>query len=142
MKKSKQSGFTLIELMIVVAIIGVLAAIAIPAYVSYQNKARATELLLALGPAKTVIAEQITVDGLSQAELAAGAVSSTEAGIGSINSEYISSVAWEQDEIIAIGGAALSNLTLSLKPGVDADGNVSWACSSDGDKQYAPASCR
>ena len=54
--KKAQSGFTLIELMIVVAIIGILAAVAIPAYSDYTAKAKASNVLSAVGPIKTAVA--------------------------------------------------------------------------------------
>lgn len=53
--RSGQSGFTLIELLIVIAIIGILAAIAVPSYQSYAAKARYSEVVLAIGPAKTAV---------------------------------------------------------------------------------------
>jgi|26BtaG_2_1085354.scaffolds.fasta_scaffold15760_2 type IV pilus assembly protein PilA len=58
-----QKGFTLIELMIVIAIIGILAAIALPAYQDYTVRARVTEALVVAGGAKTTVAENITVNG-------------------------------------------------------------------------------
>ena len=58
-----QKGFTLIELMIVIAIIGILAAIALPAYQDYTIRARVTEALTVAGGAKTTVAENITVNG-------------------------------------------------------------------------------
>ena len=56
-----QKGFTLIELMIVVAIIGILAAVALPAYQDYTVRAKASELILAAGGARTAISEKFTV---------------------------------------------------------------------------------
>ena len=63
MKRSLQKGFTLIELMIVVAIIGILAAVALPAYQDYTVRAKVSEVLLAASSAKTAVAEAAQVGG-------------------------------------------------------------------------------
>jgi prepilin-type N-terminal cleavage/methylation domain-containing protein len=65
MKRSVQQGFTLIELMIVVAIIGILAAVALPAYQDYTNRARASEVVLAASSARTCVTEIVQSNGSS-----------------------------------------------------------------------------
>ncbi len=76
MKKQIQQGFTLIELMIVVAIIGILAAVAIPAYQDYTAKAQASEGFTLVGGLKTPIAEAMGSAGIAGCVLPTGAVSS------------------------------------------------------------------
>src|SRR6266487_6663546 len=84
--KRLQQGFTLIELMIVVAIVGILAAIAIPAYQDYVARSKVSEAMAALGACKTSVTEYIQVNaGSTPATLATS-------GCGSVSSQYITSL--------------------------------------------------
>lgn len=90
MKNASQQGFTLIELMIVVAIIGVLAAVALPAYQDFTIRARATEGLILASDAKLTV----TVAGAQSADALARASDEWNAGAGNtgVNSKYVSSI--------------------------------------------------
>jgi type IV pilus assembly protein PilA len=94
MKRSIQKGFTLIELMIVVAIIGILAAVALPAYQDYTVRAKLSEGLVGASSAKVTITDGFTSDGLAGVTAAAGAINAQ-----ANNSKYVAS-------IVAAGGAA------------------------------------
>jgi type IV pilus assembly protein PilA len=131
MTKSTQKGFTLIELMIVVAIIGILAAIAIPAYSDYTVRAQVTEGINLAGAAKTAVSETYSSTGAWPADNAG-------AGIGAatdIKGKYVTSVEVEDGVItITYGNQAsagkLSGKTLMLTPGTSANGDISWQCGS------------
>ncbi len=142
--KRMQQGFTLIELMIVVAIIGILAAVAIPAYQDYTVRARVTEGLSLASAAKT---------GVSEFFASKGALPSTNASVGlplaaSITGNAVRSVGIGGVGIITVtfsgtnmpGDAA--NSTLTLTPDTTA-GRVGWSCTG-GDllSKYRPSSCR
>ena len=116
--KKAQSGFTLIKLMIVVAIIGILASIALPAYQTYTQKAQFSEVVLATSAAKIAVelAAQIGVtdlDGGSNGILDLGA------------SGFVTSVETEDGMITATGVAALGSVTYTLDSAI-AGGQVQW----------------
>ena len=134
-----QQGFTLIELMIVVAIIGILAAVAIPAYQDYTIRARVTEGLSLASAGKTAVSEYWASEGSLPAD-------NTEAGMpraASIIGNEVSGVQVE-DGVITITYARppIGGDTLELSP-VTAGGGTDWACGGgDLANKYRPSSCR
>jgi type IV pilus assembly protein PilA len=130
MTKSTQKGFTLIELMIVVAIIGILAAIAIPAYQDYTIRAQVTEGLNLAGDLKAGVAEQFAQTGAWPATSAVLGITAVKSG------KYVAGVIVVGGTIqITYGGVnANTNLSaaaanrLDLRPTVSLNGDVIWNC--------------
>ena len=125
--KSIQKGFTLIELMIVVAIIGILAAIAIPAYQDYTIRAQVTEGLNLASAIKAAVAESYADKGTWPVDLAALGIDDAPAG------KYVESVTVDNGTIDVLYGVdanadKLATHHLGLKPMVSANGDVIWVC--------------
>ncbi|MGN6091958.1 MAG: pilin [Luteibacter jiangsuensis] len=154
--KNIQKGFTLIELMIVVAIIAILAAIAIPAYQDYTIRSQVSEGLSLADGAKTAVAEYYTNRG----EMPAGSDNNQSVGLASaasIGGSYAQSVTVGANGLITVkygpgtgdfGKKANSHINdkeLALSP-VTGAGSISWACKAAGsnaiDSKYLPSSCR
>ncbi len=142
----KQQGFTLIELMIVVAIIGILAAIAIPAYQDYTIRAQVSEGLNLSGGAKAAITEYtLTTGSFPGTNLIAGMPVNT-----TISGKYVSQVT-NTNGVIAVlysgpdAHTDLTGKTLNLSP-VTSSGSVTWYCDSTTGTvipdKHLPASCR
>jgi type IV pilus assembly protein PilA len=140
--KKMQKGFTLIELMIVVAIIAILAAIAIPAYQDYLIRTQVSEGAVLTDGAKTAFAEFYSNKGsMPTSNASAGLASST-----SITGKYVSDVAVASSVITATFGneanTKIANKTFVLSPIVN-DGSIAWSCTpSTVDPKYLPTSCR
>lgn len=133
--KSIQKGFTLIELMIVVAIIGILAAVALPAYQDYTIRAKVSELVLAASSFKSSVAEQAATDQTLQS----AGQGLTVTTVGKIAGGSVSVTG----TIVVFGSTTTvgTAVTITMTPTLDPSGTVTWSCLGTPAK-FVPAECR
>jgi len=136
---TKQQGFTLIELMIVVAIIGILAAIAIPAYQDYTVRTKVSEGLSLASGAKTAVAETYQSNGSWPADATAAGLSSTIKG----NNVSGITVASGVITITYSNDSNIQGKIVKLTP-TNAGGSITWDCNTGTmvAGKYLPATCR
>jgi type IV pilus assembly protein PilA len=142
MKKTNQKGFTLIELMIVIAIVGILAAVALPAYQDYTIRAKLSEALATIGEAKTSVSEYF---------IANGSIPTTQAASGirtNIDTDVVASMTYADGGLITlsikdVGGDTTAGDTFLLSLVSTAGGTPQWLCKPGTiDAKYLPANCR
>ena len=143
-----QKGFTLIELMIVVAIIGILAAIAIPAYTDYTARAKVSEAVVALASAKASVSEYFTSQGVMPTDASLAGINTAPAG------SYVASIGYSKtSDTVSVVSATLkginteANGTIFALTGTgDTAKGVSWTCApaatSGTPSKFLPANCR
>jgi type IV pilus assembly protein PilA len=135
----KQQGFTLIELMIVIAIIAILAAIALPAYQDYTTRAKVTEVINMMAPAKLAVAEtSSSVGGLANVTVANSGYVFPGA------TTYVSGIAITPATGVVTATSTVPNAagTIVLTPTDVGSGQLTWDCTTTIATKYVPADCR
>ena len=150
MKNASAKGFTLIELMIVIAIVGILAAVALPRYQEYTVRAKVAEMILAAQSGKLALAESVQTNSAMPA--------TTALVLESVQTTYVSSVSYAYGSlngtsatgIITVTGNTDANLngkTLALTASYDSsNGQLTWVCATGSSNgiaaKFLPASCK
>ena len=135
MKRSMQKGFTLIELMIVVAIIGILAAVALPAYQDYTNRAKASEIILAASGLRTCVTESVSANGSATALSTSCPFTATQrATAGTVG---------DTTGLITVTGSILAanDMIVTLAATIASGAVTGWKCTASVTK-WAPSSCK
>ena len=145
--KKMQKGFTLIELMIVVAIIAILAAIALPAYSDYTKKAKVSEVVLAASSMRTAVSEYVASHNALPGE-------DWNKGTDFVPTKYVKALSWDGEQIVATAdniATGIDDKSLTLKPvatQTELDGGVvnNWVCDSAATNgippKFLPGSCQ
>lgn len=133
--KKVQQGFTLIELMIVIAIIGILAAVALPAYQDYTVRAKASELILAASSAKNSVSEFV----ITNATLPPSTFT-----VQNNTSNMVNSVSWTGSAIRIVGDTTELGgaVTITMTPTETSSGGVEWVCAPEVGTRFMPSSCQ
>ena len=142
MKRALQQGFTLIELMIVVAIIGILAAVALPAYQDYTVRAKVTEVILAASSGKLAVAEAAQVGSVMPSSGSLVIATQVTPFVSEVS--YIST-ATGTGIITAVASTRepkISGSNITLTGTLSTNGTVDWVCAGNIDAKYRPASCK